>query len=294
MTIEIMTPVGRLVAGHPMEFHGKTDSKTDQPILDKVTGLQATSMFSALAVPKGPEEHWNQTEWGAKVWQAGIECWTNNEHLAPAFAWKVRDGDSVIPNKYGDKPCDKEGYPGHWIIGVNTSWAVPTYYPGRYNPIQAIQDPKEIKRGDYMRILINAVGNKPSQSPGVYLNPVMFELTRAGIAIISTATVDANEKFGAVAGVLPQGALIDAGVVPPAAGVVPPAAGVVPPAAGVVPPAPVEPAYDIVTPPPAPVIPPAPPAHQMTALAQQSGYTYEALQAAGYSDDVMRSSGFLV
>jgi hypothetical protein len=283
--IEVLTPVGRMVSGHPLEMYPVTDDKTNQPKLDSV-GNPRTSTSIGIAIPKGQEKHWNETAWGAQIWNEGVQSWPNGEWRSPVFAWKVIDGDSNIPNKRGHKPCDREGYPGHWVIMASTELSVKCYHAGRYEPHQAIQRKEEIKRGDYIRLFLSVKGNNPSQSPGVYINPTLFELTRAGIEIISANAPDAAASFGSVAAQLPPGAMIDpnAGAVS-VPGIAAPAAGVTPHMgfvtnAGVMPP-PTAPAH----------VPPATPVKTMTAKA--AGATYDQFIANGWTDDAMIAQGYM-
>lgn len=214
--ISIMTPVGRLVAGHPMKLEGVTDDN-NQPKM-KADGItQRTEAYFGIAIAKGGEQHWNQTEWGQKIWAAGSQGWPNGEFNAPTFAWKVTDGDSQIPNKNGKKPCDREGYAGHWVLNMTTGMAVRCFHANHYEPHEQIQQKEAIKPGDYIRVMLNARGNAPAKSPGVYLNPQLVELTRAGIEIQLSTGPSAAEAFGGSVGALPAGAQIDNNVATPMA-----------------------------------------------------------------------------
>jgi len=206
--IEIITPVGRLVQGHPMEINPVKDDKTGIQKTN-VSGEPQVSVFVAIAIPKGSETHWAHTEWGRSIWKAGAEGWPNGEFNSPSFAWKVVDGDSQVPDKKGIKPSTREGFPGHWVVKCNNGFAIPCYHANRYQPHEVIQNKAEIKRGDYIRLVIQAKGNAPSQSPGVYLNPSLFELTRAGVEIVVQSGPDASETFGKTQAVMPTNALID-------------------------------------------------------------------------------------
>lgn len=216
---DILTPVARLVSGHPMVSYPVVDNKTNTPKL-MATGESMNSTSVGLAFPKGAETHWNQTIWGAPIWNAGMAAFPNGEFNAATFAWKVTDGDSPVPNKKGNKPCDNDGWKGHWVMFLSTMFSIPSYHVGRYESHQVIQDKNEIKTGDYVRASFNVTGNNikgPTESPGVYLNPVMIEISRAGIAIVSANAPSATAAFGATAPEIPAGALIDNSVVTPAA-----------------------------------------------------------------------------
>ena len=219
---EFTTQVGRLVSGHPMTLqHVKDDQNKPKYESDGVTAV--TEYFMAIAIKKGAEQHWNQTPWGQQIHQVGSAGWPNGEIGRPDFAWKMIDGDSTIPNKKGNKPADREGFPGHWIMNLKTRFPIQCCNNGVYDPLQAIKNEKEIKRGDYVRAVVAVKDNAPSQSPGVYLNPKLFELVRAGVEIISENAPDAAASFGATAAVMPEGALVDNAIAQPgAAGNAPP------------------------------------------------------------------------
>lgn len=283
--ISILTPVGRLVQGHPMDYQVVKDNN-NQPKM-QADGITAqTAMFVAIAVVKGTEQHWNQTEWGAQIYGAGQAGWPNGEFNAPTFAWKVEDGDSQIPNKNGKKNCDREGFPGHWIIKATTQLPVACHHTGMYHPTQAIQNKNEIKTGDYCRISIQVKGNAPSQTPGVYINPQLFELVRAGVQIMGSAP-DAAAVFGAApAPELPAGAQVMDGV--PAAATPPPAqAAVTPPPAQTAAPAPAAatpPPAAPVTPAPDAIAPPPAPAAEPTYNVGGTQYTKAQLLQAGWTE----------
>jgi hypothetical protein len=197
--IEILTPIGRIVGGHPMKRNPVTQTTpTGQviPVMQADGATPAMDTYVGLAIPKGPETDWKQTEWGGKIVSAAQLGWPNGEYNSPNFAWKIIDGDSQVPNQKGKKPCDREGYPGHWIINASTRMIVRCYHVGQYDPAQQIQNPEEIKPGDYGRLFIQAKANNPSQSPGVYLNPTLFELSRAGEFINLSGGPSAADAFG--------------------------------------------------------------------------------------------------
>lgn len=218
---DIITPVGRLVSGHPMELHAAMD-KHGQPKMMKDNVTPQMNGSFGIAIAKNGSTDWKTTEWGQQIVAAAQVDWPNGQHGSPLFAWKVTDGDSQVPNKKGNKPCDREGYPGHWVLFAGGCFVTPTYHAGRYQPHEVIQNKDEIKRGDYIRLCFNVTGNNSTDSPGMYINAVLVELTRAGIAIISASAPDAAAAFGGSAGVMPTNALIDSAVQTPAASTPPP------------------------------------------------------------------------
>lgn len=220
---DILLPVGRLVAGHPMEMHPSMDDRTNTQKKFANGELMFTQSVG-VAIPKGSEQHWNQTEWGAQIHNAAVAAYPRGEHTMRTFSWKITDGDSQEPNKKMIKPCDREGYPGHWVIFATSCFPTPCYHVGKYAPHEVIQNKAEIKRGDYVRLVFSVAPNNSSDSPGMYINPVMLELSRAGQQILSANAPDAAAAFGGSAPVIPQGALIDNAVQPAAQATTPPPA----------------------------------------------------------------------
>jgi len=279
MAQDIMV-TGRLVSGHPMIYNVPTDLKTGRPRTkaDNITPVDPVA-FIAVAVPKGAETDWKQTEWGAKIYQEAVSGWSRGEYQMKDFAWKIVDGDSQELNKNMTKPCDKEGYKGHWVLNCQTSLGIKCYHTGKYGPADQIQNAKEIKTGDYCRVLVRIAcnGQQPPNTPGLYFNPFGFELVRAGAEIVSGP--DAGAMFGGAApATVPPGAQLD-----PAVGAPQPP----PPVDAVPPPSAVPPPVDAIPPPSAPNMgflnPPAPPREPLYSVAGKA-FTKGQLIAAGWNE----------
>lgn len=211
MSKDILTPVGRLVSGHPMEMFPVIDEKTKQ----QKTFKDGSPMFTqsvGIAFPKNGTTDWKQTDWGQQIYAAAVAAYPRGEHGMRTFSWKITDGDSTEPNKKMIAPCTREGYPGHWVLFASSCFPTPCYHVGKYQPHEVIQNKNEIKRGDYVRLSFSVAPNKSSDSPGMYINPSLLELSRAGQQIMSGNAPDAAGAFGSVAPVVPQDALIDTGV----------------------------------------------------------------------------------
>ena len=190
------------------------DTKVQKMQKDGVTPL--FSMYIGIAVPKTAGVDWKQTEWGQVIVREALSGFPAGEHQTASFAWKVVDGDSTVPNKNMVVPNSKEGYPGHWVLNCSTSLPVKCYLNGKYGPMDLVQDKSAIKTGDYCRVLITVKPNgaKAPNTPGVYLNPFGFEMTRAGAEIISGPDVGAMfEQAGA--GIVPPNAQVDPSVAAP-------------------------------------------------------------------------------
>lgn len=266
--MEILLPEGRIVSGHPMKEFVKKDFTTKQPIVKD--GKEVTAITVGIAIPKGGVADWKQTSWGQQVVNAAqadpVKGWTNGETRRPDFSWKVIDGDSDIPNKSGNIPCEQEGYAGNWVIFVETKIPYPCYHNGHYQPHECIQDSSQIKCGDYVSLYVSVVSNKPSQSPGVYWNPLLLSLDRVGEPIVakeSTPVYNAASVFASrMAGAAPA-----------------PTAPVAP--------APVVPAHDLVTPPP---VAPAP-VEERYSYSGQTLTLAEWCKMPGWTEEMIKQHG---
>lgn len=302
---DILTPVGRLVGGSLYKGSDKdADGKPRTVKTGANAGQPAIQYFFMLAIPKGPEQHWASTTWGAKIWACGHAAFPAAAQ-SPTFAWKVKDGDSQIPNRRGKKPCDIEGAKGCWLLSFASGFP-----PKIFNAdgTQQILEVDAVKPGYFVQVYGSVDGNGSAQQPGVFLNHGMVALSAYGTEINLGADAS-TVGFGAGAA-LPAGAsaapLTQAfNPAPPAAAVPPapmPGAPAIPGAAPSLPappipgsvPAPtaVAPAPGFLAPPPplaAPAAPPAAPVRQMTAAA--GGVSYEDHIKAGWTDALLIQHG---
>ena len=321
--VNITSPVGRIVMGSL--YDPSTTDAEGKPLVVKTgpnAGQPRVNYFFALAIPKGPEPHWAHTPWGQQIWNVGNQAFPNAAQ-SPAFAWKIEDGDSQIPNKKGRKPCQNEGWPGHWILKFSGGFAPKVYQQEGAGYVQVMQ--KDFcKPGYFVEVAFSVEGNGSQSQPGVYLNHSMVCFRAYGPEISFGPDV-ASAGFGAAP--LPAGASMTplAGAIPmpqaPAAaptmplppglpqvpGVAPaplPQGGFAPmpsaPAPGAPAPIPVTPNPGFVqVPPPAAApdpmaSPPAPaaPVRQMTAAAQ--GIPYESYVAQGWTDAQLVQNGLML
>lgn len=264
-----------------------------------------------LAIKKKPgETHWASSALGAIIWAQG-----HRDHPQAAtgndFSWKVVDGDATTKTaKAKTRPCDKEGFPGHWVFTFSSG------FPFKFVNADGsayLLDKGAVKVGDYVQLAGTVAGNT-GKSPGVYINHRFVSLQGLGTAIVSGPD---PKSLGFGKGQQPDGMMPVGSVAtgasppPPAPGAspTPPAPGASqqppPPAAQQVPQVPVTPAPGFVGTPPAPgngappapgaSPPPPPPAStgpQMTAKA--AGNTYASFIAAGWTDATLRANGYLV
>jgi len=293
---DILTPVGRLVAGDV--FKANTTDAQGRPLTIKSgpnAGQPRTEYYFALAIPK------TDPSYDAEVMQklqatakAGFPTMfdANGQCVRPDFAWKVVDGDSNIPNQNNTIPSTKEGYPGHWVLSFKGGFPPKVYSKGGE---AVITDPEQVKRGYYVRVYGSVAANGDNQKPGVYLNPSMVELVGYGDEINNGP--DGVAVFGgAPAANLPAGA--SATPVAPTTPIAQLSAVAVPavPGAAPQPAAPqVQLAQDFLNPqnaapaphPMAPAAPVAPKAYTV----QGAQYTAEQLKAGGWTDEQIATLG---
>ena len=296
---EFTSPVGRLVQGSL--YVPNTKDAEGKPLVFKTgdkAGQPRTDYYVAIAIPKAGEQHWASTEWGAKIWAVGHKGFTQAQCGAPTFAWKVVDGDSLIPNRKGTIPANCDGFAGCWILKFNGSQAPSLYKLNAQGKTELHQQENGILPGDYIQVQGNVSDNQSQQQPGVFLNHNMVCMRGHGDRIILGVDPD-SVGFGAAP--LPPGASLTpkAGFTPPSAAVAnppaPPAAAYMAPPATASAPAPA-PYTNVLTPGAVPP-PPAPPAAVqakapvMTALA--NGLSYESYIAGGWTHTALVQYGMV-
>lgn len=295
--VNITSPVGRIVMGSL--YDPNTTDAEGKPLVVKTgpnAGQPRVNYFFALAIPKNPgETHWAQTAWGQQIWNVGNQAFPNIAQ-SPAFAWKIEDGDSQIPNKKGRKPCENEGWKNHWILKFSGGYAPKVYQQEGAGYVQAMQK-DFVKPGYFVEVAFSVEGNGSQSQPGVYLNHSMVCFRAYGQEIQFGPDVS-SAGFGAAP--LPAGA----SMTPPAGSIPMPSAPAMPaPTAAPIPVTP-NPAFVQVPPPVVaaapvamgvpnvPVAPPAAPAHQMTPAA--NGIAYEAYIAKGWTDAQLIQNGLML
>jgi len=298
---DILLPVGRMVGGSFYEARLLTDDD-GQPVIDQKTGKQKSSFSFALAIKKTCAD-WKQESWGAIAYSVGASGYP--AFIAnPAFAWKIVDGDSNVPNENNKIPCENPNYVGNWIIWFSQSFPIrvvnqkgtkdlvrPSDVRSDQNPSGLIvnelgQEIGEILPGYFIEVMASVVPNKPPANgkkgkPGIYWNPVAVALSAFGPRIESTKIDTSKVGFGSAA--LPAGAsAAPVGNLQALASSAPAAIPAAAPAPAATPAAPA----------PNPAILNVPPRKTMTAKA--GGATYEAFVANGWKDEDMVAQGYLV
>lgn len=179
-----VTPVGRLVMGNL--YRPRTQDGQGRPLVYKSgskLGQPRSDIFFALAIPKGQEVtsgygalSWVMTPWGQEIYKAGCAFMAHAPQL-PSFAWKVADGDSVVPNTKGKRLADAEGCRGHWILFFTSTIA---FKICNADGSQHLTQPDAVKPGYFVQVGFNAKGNDSPDKPGIYLNPVAVALVAYG------------------------------------------------------------------------------------------------------------------
>ncbi len=318
--VQVLLPVGRLVGGDAYSPRTK-DNNGNLLTIKKGpdAGKPRVDYGLAIAIAKTPGHRaWWETQWGLEIYQAANAA--NPQAVALAvgelqagrdpgkfFSFKITDGDSTMPNGKGKKPCDNEGYPGHWVLWLGSSYAPRIVTADGSKPIL---EPGAVKRGYFVQAYITVKGNESADSPGVYLNHGYVALSGYGPEI-SSGPDPTQIGFG---GALPAGASAvpvttmntpAPGAPAPAVGLPPPpgapvnvAAPVLPPVTAVVPHAAILAPQTAPPPPPVaaapvvPVVPVVPAVPVMTAKA--AGATFEQFKANGWTEDQLRQNGYIV
>ena len=199
MTIEkFLTPVGRIVWGHPSKSKVQTDPRTKQPKLGKDGQPQQVWSFG-LAISKNEF----QQLWAAMQQEAA----TVYPHGVPqGFSWKFKDGDSI--DRKGQPYANREGYAGHMVLTVSTTTFAPQVFKFENGAYRQLNE-NEIKTGDFVRLNLNIKANAPTDpthTPGLYVNPNGVEFVAYGAEIVNSGA-DPDEMFnGHPIAQLPAGA----------------------------------------------------------------------------------------
>lgn len=287
---DILFPPGRIVQGSL--YKANTTDAEGKPLLIKHgpdAGKPRVEFYFAVAFPKEPgHTHWNQTPWGAAMWAAGAAAFPQ-VHQSRDFSWKVTDGNSAEVNKKGKRPCDSEGFPGHWVVRFSGGYAPKVYQQPQPGVYVELSTPDAIKTGYWVQVSGNVSSNESVSQPGIYANHGMVLFVKPDTEIRSGPDAATAFAGAAVSAALPGvGAVAPLPFTPRVAPAAPVA--VTPNPAFLAPPAAVPLPVPVGLPvPPVPVA--AAPARVMTAKAQ--GATYESMIAVGWNDETLRQHGYM-
>jgi hypothetical protein len=278
-------PIARLVQG---SLYDPQDTDINGNPLTTKTGPQQgqprVDYYFGVAIAKGTETHWAETPWGQEIWKIGHADFPQQASL-PTFHWKVTDGDSTVSKgvtkegKRTRRPCDREGYPRHWVLNLSSGFA-PIIVDAQ--GLKPLTQKDLVQPGDFIEVVIVARGNGSPLQPGVFLNHRCVAFSAYGQRINLSGVDPASYGFGqaplpAGASLTPLSATVTPSPTPATAVVAPPAAPVA-----------VTPHTAILTPsqpplpPGAPPVAPVVPAHVM--LPAANGIPYEQYIATGWND----------
>ncbi len=273
MSKNLTTPVGRFVQGNL--YTPSTVDVNNQPLVFKKgpnAGQPRVEYYYAIAIPKGDETHWNQTDWGKIIDAEARESWPHGQWQRNDFSWKITDGDSTMLNA-GNPPrrwCDMTGFSGNWVLKCTSSYFAKIY---NIDGSKELIEDNFVNLGDWVQININVVSNKSDTKPGLHLNPTMIAFTTYGERIVAgpspTSVGFGQAPIPTAALSSPQGGLhtlAQEALLPPA------------------PPAPPAPYPQILSVPPAPV---------RTMLPAAQGMTYEQFKTSGWTDEQLLANGMM-
>jgi hypothetical protein len=275
--VPFKTPVGRLVWGSVHKARLKKDAAGNPKLIKSGDSAgQPLSMFEfGVAIPKTQAQWQAEPGWGQAIYAEAMGAWPGGQTQRPDFAWKIIDGDSTIPNKNNNRPCDQTGYAGHWVLsfsGMSAPKIAVALNPG----VVTWSDQTDlINAGDYIEVAGSVSGNDSAQTAGVYLNHQAVCLRGYGERIAAVIDLSAIGFGGAP--------------VPAGASTVPVGQALAPqPPAATPTPTPVA-----VTPNPAFLpVPPTPPAARMVRGPSGSQHPYADMLAAGWTDAAMLANGY--
>lgn len=308
--ISVLFPTGRIVQGNLYKAQDKdADGKPMTVKSGPNQGKPTVQYYFGVAIKK-TQAHWaNETftdslgtvhNWGRALWDLGHASWPAGQAKAPTFAWKITDGDSVIPNRKGKKPAEREGFPGHWVVHFSSQFAPKIY---NSNGSQILAEADYVKPGYFVMVAATVDTNRSDMNPGMYINHSMIAFQGFGPEIIfgpdaaaafaGAAPAPAGMSAAPVGG-LPASAVPGAPVgapPPPAPPVGVPAAA--PTVAAVPAPSPqpmaVAPAPAMIVPPaapPAPVVPTGP-------VVKLAGVSWASMVQAGWNETTARAAGHI-
>lgn len=295
--LKILFPVGRIIQGSL--YSPSTTDAEGRPLVYKTgqsAGQPRSDYYFAVGIPKtAGHTHWAQTDWGKQIWDLASVSWPQGQAQRPDFAFKITDGDSIIPNKKGKKPADQVGHAGHWVVRFSSSFAPKIF---NANGTAPIVEKDAVKPGYFVQVYGTVKSNESAQTAGMHINHDLIAFAGYGEEIVFGPDA-AAVGFGA--GVAPAGmsAAPLGGFVPPAILPAPAPSALPPPPAIASPPAPVVPALSPAPPPNmgfvagAVAAPPPPVAPARVMLPAANGATYESLIAAGWNDALLVQHGMM-
>jgi hypothetical protein len=202
---QVLTPVGRIVWGHPIKpspILEQEGPNTGKPKLDEQGQPKYAYTFGVAFTRAEFEQH----IWPA-MWAEASKAFPNG--VPQGFAWKYKDANAV--DKKGKLYSEREGYAGCMVLTITSNLPNP---PAAYVFVPATNSYRqiaanEVKTGDYVRVLTNFKVNVPKDvrySPSLYVNPESVEFVGYGTEISNVPQINPNAVFGGQQVALPPGA----------------------------------------------------------------------------------------
>jgi hypothetical protein len=173
MASDILSPVGRLVQGHPLV--AKDKNMQGAPLTFR-NGEPRSNFFFAIAVKKSNkkfdvmmESVKNEAESGFPILRGKLQF------PSEKFSWKIVDGD--LPEHE-----DKQGFAGCWIMKFSNSFVSEVV---DLQTRQGIISQDQLKCGDYVQVFFRCKANGNKEKPGVYLNQLSVGKVMDGEEIVN-------------------------------------------------------------------------------------------------------------
>lgn len=185
----ILFPPGRIVQGDLYEANDK--DMQGNPLTTKTgnnIGKPRVEYFFAYAIPKTRAVWWEEgtgtdNPWGPKILTLAQGWWPQGQTGTPRFSWKITDGDDATPNPEANmrRNCDREGFPGHWVVRMSSGFAT-KIFDEQGTPLLT---PGLVKRGFWIEAFCNVNSNENPQKPGIYINHQYVAYRAPGKEIVS-------------------------------------------------------------------------------------------------------------
>ena len=174
-TTTLVSPMGRMVQGHPLR--PITKDMQGNPLRPFRDGTPRQNFFLAVAVKKSNKKIDFFMETIENVARNAFPRIKNLSCPSYNFSWKIKDGD--IPNSEGEI---KEGFEGCWIIRFSNCFCSEVV---DLQTRQPIINQEGIKCGDYVQVVASIKGNGNKEKPGLYLNQLSVGKVMDGEPIIN-------------------------------------------------------------------------------------------------------------
>lgn len=190
--LSITFPAGRLVQGSVLQGFDKDDE--GNPLVwksGKNKDQPRTNYVLGVAIPKGNESSWQETEWGEKIVAFAAEQ-APDFYDMDAFAWKIDDGDSTKKMQNGKRRSDNPHLKNCWLVRCSANFAPSQGTFDSEGNVNEVADEDFIKKGYYVQVAVEIQFNGSSKTPGIYLNHTFVVLDRKG-EVIEGAKRDPNK-----------------------------------------------------------------------------------------------------